>query len=471
MEMLAARGGVRQIAAMSRSEELKKALSVSPDNIPLMLMTAQACLDEFALDEARGFFEQALALQPANAEARLGQARVLMLSGRTSEAVIRVEALVREQPQCAPALVLLSRLALTEGNRPLAQQHYRRAREMDGSISDLALEKELYLDGRSQPPPAAPPAPQDRVPVNSLGGAGAGETEGGGDLIRPETPGITFADVGGMASVKEEIRMKILYPLQNAELFKAYGKKIGGGVLLYGPPGCGKTFISRAVAGEIKAKFYSIGIHEILDMWMGNSEKNLHQIFEMARQDAPAVLFFDEVDALAADRNDLKRSAGRTLINQFLAELDGTAGSNEGLLVIGATNAPWHLDPAFRRPGRFDRILFVGPPDEDAREAIVTLMARNKPIADLDARALAKKARNFSGADLKQIFDVTIERCLARAMKEGQIVPITTKELIRSAEGLKPSTQAWFESARNYALYANQGGFYDDILGYLGIRK
>lgn len=452
---------------MARSDELKKALSVSPDNIPLLLLIAQACLDEFAPEESRLHFERILALQPAHVDARVGHARALVMGGKASEAAVRMEALLREQPRCAPALLVLSRLALTEGNRPLAQQYYRQAREIDGSVADLALEKELYLDKPSAPAPAAP----DRVPVDSWGAPHEETGDSGRDLVKPETPSITFAEVGGMAAVKEEIRMKILYPLQNAELFKAYGKKIGGGVLLYGPPGCGKTFLSRAVAGEIRAKFYSIGIHEILDMWMGSSEKNLHQIFEMARQDTPAVLFFDEVDALAADRNDLKRSAGRTLINQFLAELDGTAGSNEGLLVIGATNAPWHLDPAFRRPGRFDRILFVSPPDEDAREAIVTLMAKNKPVADLDARALAKKTRNFSGADLKQVFDVTIERCLARAMKEGQVVPITTKELIRSAESLKPSTQAWFESARNYALYANQGGFYDDILNFLGIRK
>ena len=134
-------------------------------------------------------------------------------------------------------------------------------------------------------------------------------------------------------------------------------------------------------------------------------------------------------------------------------------------------SAPWHLDPAFRRPGRFDRILFVSPPDDEAREAIIGLLAREKPVADLDARALAKKTRNFSGADLKQVFDMTIERCLAEAMKRGQVVPITTRELIRSAEQLKPSTQAWFESARNYALYANQGGFYDEILTFLGLRK
>jgi SpoVK/Ycf46/Vps4 family AAA+-type ATPase len=205
-------------------------------------------------------------------------------------------------------------------------------------------------------------------------------------------------------------------------------------------------------------------------MWFGNSEKNLHQIFELARQDRPAVLFFDEVDALAADRHDLRKQAGRTLINQFLAELDGAAGDNEGLLVIGATNAPWQLDPAFRRPGRFDRIIFVSPPDEAARRSIIEVMARHKPVSGLDAAGLARVTKNFSGADLAQLFELTIERCLARAMREGQVIPIATRDLLQTAAGMKPSTLPWFESAKNYALYANQGGFYDDILKYLGIR-
>ena len=274
-----------------------------------------------------------------------------------------------------------------------------------------------------------------------------------------------------MNAVKEDIRMKIIYPLKNAELFRQYGKKTGGGVLLYGPPGCGKTLLSRATAGEIKGTFISIGIHQVLDMWLGNSEKNLHKIFELARQNTPAILFFDEVDALASDRANMKFSAGRNVINQFLAEMDGATGNNEGILILGATNAPWQVDPAFRRPGRFDRVLFVPPPDEEARVSIIELMAKGKPVQKLDARALAKRTKDFSGADLKAVFDVASEEKLAVAMRENRIVPITTDDLIRAAKSLQPSTRAWFENAKNYALYANQSGFYNDILAFLGIKK
>ena len=179
-----------------------------------------------------------------------------------------------------------------------------------------------------------------------------------------ERPRLNFGDVGGMDSLKEEIRLKIIHPLTHPELYKAYGKPVGGGILMYGPPGCGKTYLARATAGEIRAEFMAIGIHEVLDMWLGNSERNLHEIFEAARRTQPSVLFFDEVDALAASRADMRGHGGRQLINQFLAESDGLHGNNEGVLLLAATNAPWQLDTAFRRPGRFDRILFVPPPDE-----------------------------------------------------------------------------------------------------------
>jgi SpoVK/Ycf46/Vps4 family AAA+-type ATPase len=267
--------------------------------------------------------------------------------------------------------------------------------------------------------------------------------------------------------LKEEVRLKIIYPLTHADMFKAYGKSAGGGILMYGPPGCGKTHLARATAGEVQAGFIAVGIHDVLDMWIGNSERNLHSLFDQARRNAPCVLFFDEVDALGASRTDMKTSAGRHLINQFLSELDGVKSANEGVLILGATNAPWHLDSAFRRPGRFDRILFVPPPDAAARAAILRLHLRGKPVEDVDYEAVAKKADGFSGADLKAVVDVTIENKLRDAMKSGVPTPIRTKDLTGSISSQKPTTREWFATAKNYALYSNQGGAYDDILKYL----
>jgi len=291
--------------------------------------------------------------------------------------------------------------------------------------------------------------------------------------VELERPKQTFAEVGGMDVLKERIRMRILHPMKHPELFRAYGKSAGGGVLLYGPPGCGKTLISRATAGEIEANFFCIGLHDILDMWIGSSEKNLHGVFEMARANAPCVLFFDEVDALAADRKDFKSSAtSRSVINQFLAELDGGVSNDDGVLFLGATNAPWHIDPAFRRPGP----VSIAPSSfrhrmNLARAAIIRLLAKDKPVTDLDAEELARKTKHFSGADLKAVFDAAIEGILEAALAEGRVIPISQKHLLRAAKEHKPTTQAWFESAKNYALYANQGGYYDDVLEYLGLKK
>jgi SpoVK/Ycf46/Vps4 family AAA+-type ATPase len=147
--------------------------------------------------------------------------------------------------------------------------------------------------------------------------------------------------------------------------------------------------------------------------------------------------------------------------------MDGIKSSNDGVLILAATNAPWHVDAAFRRPGRFDQILFVPPPDAPARASILRIQLKGKPVADIDHDHLAKKTDGFSGADLKAVVDVAIQNKLREAMKVGKPSPLTTKDLATAAAGIKPSTKEWFATARNYALYSNQGGAYDDILKYL----
>ena len=475
---------------MSDLESLRRAIAESPENVPLLQLYAQTCLDEFSLPEARETYERVLAIDSNQLEARLGIARVLFLEGKTSEAAVRAETLVKDHTDFAQAYLFLSRLYLSEGNPKLAAEYYQRGQSLGKGLSDPALEKELgahrleHAEERTAETRVfpGPDWKEDDIEFGSEPDDDFFYDDDDEEFPFPvgqrdltardfERPNVNFKDVGGMEGLKEEIRMKILHPIKNPELFRAYGKKVGGGVLLYGPPGCGKTLISKATAGEIEANFFVLGLHQVLDMYIGNSEKNLHQIFQLARDNAPSVLFFDEVDALAADRKDMRQSAGRTVINQFLSEMDSTDAANEGVLVIGATNAPWHIDPAFRRPGRFDRILFVPPPDDEARKAIIEVMARDKPVSDLDAAAIAKRTRNFSGADLKAIFDQASEEALTQAMKEGRIVPLTTKSLIKAAKAITPSTKPWFESAKNYAMFANQSGFYDDVLRFLGIKK
>ena len=181
--------------------------------------------------------------------------------------------------------MLLSRLAVTEGDRALAAQYYQRAIKLSPNLSDPALERDIQIEQTAKPAtPAANVTPDVESDAWEFLGEFEKESNSAPDVQKPE---VSFANVGGMENIKEEIRMKIIYPLQNRALFKAYGKKLGGGVLLYGPPGCGKTLISKATAGEIQANFISIGIHQILDLYVGNSEKNLHQVVSVGAGKRP----------------------------------------------------------------------------------------------------------------------------------------------------------------------------------------
>lgn len=444
---------------------MRAAVRLSPENVPLRMLLADALAGVGKFEEAEAEYAVALAGSPNDGRLMLSLATACFQAGKYSKALVLVEDLIKRDDSPARAHLLYARLMLNEGQAKQAVDHYRRAVRKDAGAADPELAERLGIGAGSESEIAEGRIRQsaggfddDELPSEAVGG------------VLLEASDIDFEDVGGMEQVKEQIRMKIIYPLTHADTFKAYGKKIGGGILMYGPPGCGKTYLAKATAGEIDARFLAVGLHHVLDMWIGNSERNLHQIFEVARANKPCVLFFDEVDALAASRSDMKHSAGRHLINQFLNELDGVDTDNDGLLILAATNAPWHVDPAFRRPGRFDRILFIPPPDAQARAAILRLLLKGKPIENVDFEHLAKKADKFSGADLKALVDVVVEAKIAEAMKDGIPKPIATRDLERSLKSVRPSTSEWFSSARNYAVYANEGGLYDDILRYLNIR-
>jgi len=451
---------------------LREAVKLSPDNTPLRQALAEALLAVGLGTAAAEEFRLALARSPDSTVLKFGLARAFHSDGKTSHALVVLEDLVKS-PEAPPrALVFHARILAGIGEVEQAVEQYKLGVARDRSVADPEFARRFGIPAVPVPEANAEPDPGDDLELEDdelidgrLRQTGAGSDEGTPSEV--ERPKITFADVGGMDALKEEIRLKIIYPLTHADMFKAYGKSVGGGILMYGPPGCGKTHLARATAGEVKAGFISVGIHDVLDMWIGNSERNLHGLFEQARRNAPCVLFFDEVDALGASRSDMKTSSGRHLINQFLSELDGVKSSNEGVLILGATNAPWHLDSAFRRPGRFDRILFVPPPDATARAGVIRLLIRGKPVEDVDCEAVAKKCDGFSGADLKAVVDLTIEAKLREAMKSGVTSPIRTRDLLVAAGVQKPTTREWFATAKNYALYSNQGGVYDDILKYL----
>lgn len=439
---------------------LREAVRVSPNNIPLRQHFAETLLAQGNGAEAEREFREALSMAPNSGTLKFGLARAFIAQDKNSHALALLEDIVKQPQAPARAFIQHARLLVGAGEAQQAVYQYRRGVEMDPTVADTALAERLGID-----------ADEDESEV--VDGRVRATWEGDEDPspgVEVEKPDLKFKDVGGMDKLKEEIQLKIILPLTHPDLYKAYGKKSGGGILMYGPPGCGKTYLARATAGEINASFISVGINDVLDMWIGASERNLHELFENARAHTPCVLFFDEVDALGANRSDMRQSSGRHLINQFLAELDGVKSSNEGVLILAATNAPWHLDSAFRRPGRFDRILFVPPPDKSARASILQLHMEGKPAEKIDLDQIAKKTEGFSGADLKGVVDITIENKLREALRQGSPKPITTKDLVNAAADLKPTTKEWFSTAKNYALYSNQGGAYDDILAYLKLK-
>jgi transitional endoplasmic reticulum ATPase len=430
-------------------ESLREALNFSPDNIPLRIHLADTLFGMNRMDEAEKEYLEVLSKEN-NEKGLMGLAKVYYSRENYSTCNVILEDLIKKNPTQLEILVLYAKSSLKENSFVTAIETYQKIVEINPSFNDPELDARLKL---------ASSVEQEAMSIEETG------------TLFIQQPSINFSDVGGMEGVKKEIENKIIHPLKHPELYKAYGKKTGGGILLYGPPGCGKTMIAKATAGQVNARFINVGLNDILDMWIGNSEKNLHHFFEYARNNAPCVLFFDEIDALGASRNDMKQSAGRHLINQFLQELDGVESSNEGILILGATNTPWNLDPAFRRPGRFDRIIFVPPPDQDARVSILKLKLKQRPAENIDYESLSKQIPDFSGADIEAIIDIAIEEKLEEAFKDGVPIPIRTKDLLLAAKKHKASTREWFSIAKNFALYANESGLYDDILHFMKIKK
>ena len=385
--------------------------------------------------------EAAVENAPGDRALRLHLAKLLFDAGRPAEALPHCARLLQDVPDDVEVLKLAASAAEESGDVARAASYRRLA----GALEPRTTEGDV-------------------VKLRVLQGGDASDVE-------VERPIVRMRDVAGMEHVKQRLELAFLAPLRNPEMRKLYGKSLRGGLLLYGPPGCGKTFIARAIAGELGAAFLSIGLSDVLDMYYGESERKLHEIFETARRLAPCVLFIDEIDALGRKRSFLRESAGRTLVNQLLAELDSIGSENEGLFVLAATNHPWDVDSALRRPGRLDRILLVLPPDVPARKAILESALAERPASGVDLATLAAKTEGHSGADLVHLVDSAAELAMADSLRSGNVRPIGMNDFTRALSEAKPSTRSWFDTARNYAQFANDGGMYDELLTYMRKQK
>ncbi len=432
-------------------DSLRKAVQAAPQDVPLRLHLAGLLLDAGSTAEAISHLGLVLAADPASAAALALMQRAVG-GGAGSAAPSAPSPSVpptATPPAVAPPTVTppatQPSAALPAPPTPRSSGHDFEDFDWDAAARDLGeILPPMFLDGDEE------------------------LTEPAFDV---EASTIRLADVGGMAQVKKRLEAAFLAPMRNPELSRLYGKSLKGGLLLYGPPGCGKTFLARAIAGELGAAFFSVTLADVLDMYIGQSERNLSEIFATARRNAPCVLFLDEVDALGQRRSQLRSNSMRGTVNQLLSELDGVGAQNDGVFVLAATNAPWDVDVALRRPGRLDRTVLVLPPDQSAREAILRHHLKGRPVAKIDLGAAAKRTEGYSGADLAHVCETAAERALLDSAVSGTVRMIEMRDIEAALGEVRPSVGPWLESARNVAMFANEAGAYDDLLEYLKKRK
>lgn len=407
--------------------------------------------DDLSLQE----LEATLLSDPFNGELRLRYAHRLLNAERIDDASNQFELAAKADADNPDALIGLALCQHRSSDNSEAINTYRRARNLDDFEPNAELEALLA-------------AAQSSGPNLSV-------IEGGGTVVSmPTTPqrAVKFDDVAGMADLKKTLRLQIIEPFRNPGLFQRFKKKSGGGVLLYGPPGCGKTLMARAIAGECNAEFQTVGISDILNMWIGESERNLAAVFEQARSRKPCVLFFDELDALAYSRSKAASSSARTIVNEFLAQLDGFNTDNDGVLVLAATNMPWDVDSAMKRPGRFSRQVFVPPPDAAARAEMFRMHIAEIPVGDLNVDAIAAATEHFSGADIDGLIDLAKEGVLADILSSGSERPLQQQDIMNALDGVVPSTMGWLKTARNLVKFSGGDASYKAVEKYLrGIKR
>lgn len=435
-------------------QTLVRALAASPDNVELKLALLRGRIDRGEFDEAAALARTIPPQLVTDPDTRRRLVTLLLDGG---DAAAALDLAGGDEP---PFLLLRAKALAALGRPDEARTEYDRAVAANPGLEDRELAARIAA--RVVPLRAGP---ERRLRVVANDDTDRDEVA---RLLAPEEARISFGDVGGLDQVKEQIRRKIILPFQKPTLFQKFRKRVGGGILLYGPPGCGKTLLARATAGECNARFLNVAISDVLDMYIGESERKLAALFEEARRSVPAVMFFDEIEALGGRRQYHRESVASQVVSHFLSELDGFARGNQGVLILGATNVPWAVDPAFRRPGRFDRVVFIPPPDRAARRRILEIALEGRPVdGDPPLEKLAERTSGFSGADLAHLVETAVDLAISETLRGAGEVPIRSSHLLAALDEVKPTTLEWLTTARNYARYANEGGQYDEVLEFL----
>jgi len=488
---------------------LTKALNIAPGDWETRSHMAALYLDLGMGPRAVALLEASPSL-PDDDAGKLHAAELFARGGEDNTALRIADALIADNRANAKAHLLKAGIYRERGMKTDARKHYHIAAVIDASLEDA--EFETWLDGmppkrdsidksaartaaaaETPPHPALrgddPDSPFDfpNLPFDDFdpspdptppGGNWVDETtelsaemaaEFGEEPFDPffinlHTPDTNFADIGGLEHIKERVRMKFIYPASNRSLFAKFNRKTGGGLLLYGPPGCGKTIVARAAAGESGARFVEISLSDLSGTWPGEGAHHIRNLFEAARSNSPAVVFIDDIDAIGERRSTNAMSG---LLNALLGEMDGASSDNDGLLIIGTSSFPWDIDGALLRPGRFDQTLFVPPPDAAARASVFEILLREIPTTGIDVAELVAATDTFSGADLRAAIDAGIEMAIATEMQSGEDTRLSGEMLNTAIRSTHPTTLEWLEQATGDRSDSKRSDRFPDLTSYL----
>ncbi|MGC8662415.1 MAG: AAA family ATPase [Candidatus Micrarchaeia archaeon] len=396
-------------------------------------------------EEAIDFYTQAIKLDPNYSSAYFNRALSYAILSKYDEAIRDIDYVFKLEPDSYDAPYVLGIINEYQHDYEGAKEWYQKSLAKNPNYEQAKIRLE-QLKQKMAGPSILKKTEDKQVNENKTV-----VEEGQIKQSKWHKSKLTFKDVADMEKVKRLIHENIILAIKKPELLKAYGKKLGLGVLFYGPPGNGKTYLINAISGETNANVLIARINEIVDMYAGNTEKNMHAIFEQARKNTPCIVFFDELDALGMKREGGGESQSymRMAVNQFLQEMDGVEKNPEGIFVIGATNAPWDIDPALKRSGRFGESIYIPPPDYKGRKAAFIYNTKNMPLDRMiNFGRLARATVGFSQADIAAICDKAALLPAVEEDRTGKKRPVKMKDFLHIIKAHGSTLDEWYAMVR-----------------------
>ncbi|MDE1873541.1 MAG: AAA family ATPase [Candidatus Micrarchaeota archaeon] len=428
------------MAAGKGKNDSKPQTNMPPPEAKELYDQAGKLFEENKFDEAIELYSQAIEKYPEYSSAYFNRALSYALKSEYEKGINDAMRVMELEPNAADAPYVMGVISEYQNDLAGAQEWYEKSLKSNPNYQQAKDRLKMLKDKMK--------GAMAGGKMKTAAGAEGTETvveEGQIKKVAWFTSDMTFKDVVGMEKQKQIIHDNIVLAITKPELLRAYGKKLGLGVIFYGPPGGGKTYLVRAIAGETKAKFIIMHINEIVDMYAGNTEKNLHAIFEQARKNAPCIVFADEIDALGTKREGEQQGNMRMAVNQFLQELDGVEKNPEGIFIIGATNQPWDMDPALKRPGRFGESVYIPAPKYKERREAFKYNTRSMPLSKfVGFGRLARATWGFSMADVFAICDKAALKVAAEEDRTGKKRMIGIGDFIAIIKSQGSSLDEWY---------------------------